>query len=176
MDNQTRAEPSSELSELISIASEAWIFGLPMVEHFKLFSLYRTEFSPVYRDWNEFFHVRNLMTPEMQSVVSPNTDTLMSLVLFDLRSGPALIETPKLNGRYFSLQLIDICTNSFGYIGTRTTGDDAHKTLLYLQGDTDHSQTQVDSKIRSPSFTRPRNLSHRRSRQSRSRVRTSAPK
>ena len=151
MNNQTRAEPHSELSELTSIASKAWVFGLPMVEHFKLFSLYRTEFSPVYRDWNEFFHVRNLMTPEMQSVVSPNTDTLMSLVLFDLRLGPALIETPKLNGRYFSLQLIDICTNSFGYIGTRTTGDGAHKTLLYFQGDTNHRQSQVDSKICSPS-------------------------
>ena len=77
------AKDSSEYSELASIASEAWTFGLPMVEHFKLFSLYRAEFSPVYREWNEFFHVRNLMTPEMQSVVSPNTDTLMSLVLFD---------------------------------------------------------------------------------------------
>ncbi|MEE2900938.1 MAG: DUF1254 domain-containing protein [Myxococcota bacterium] len=151
MHNQTIAEFPSELSELTSLAAEAWIFGLPLVEHFKLFSLYRTEFSPVYRDWNEFFHVRNLMTPEMQSVVSPNTDTLMSLVLFDLRLGPALIETPKLYGRYFSLQLIDICTNSFGYIGTRTTGDAAQRTLLYLQGDTDHSQTQVDSKICSPS-------------------------
>jgi len=151
MDHQTRSEPSSALSELSSIASKAWIFGLPMVEHFKLFSLYRAKFSPVYRDWNEFFHVRNLMTPEMQSVVSPNTDTLMSLVLFDLRSGPALIETPKLDSRYFSLQLIDICTNSFGYIGTRTTGEDAQKTLLYLEGDTSHGQTQVDSKICSPS-------------------------
>ena len=44
----------------------------------------------VYNDWNEFF-VRN--DPEMRSVVSPNTDTLLSLVLFDLRARPALIQT-----------------------------------------------------------------------------------
>ena len=151
MDTEPTLPVSSEHPELTSLAYEAWTFGLPMVEHFKLFSLYRTEFSPVYRDWNEFFHVRNLMTPDMQSVVSPNTDTLMSLVLFDLRAGPALIETPKLNGRYFSLQLIDICTNSFGYIGTRTTGDEAQSILLY-HGDDDFTyDSSANNKITSPS-------------------------
>lgn len=121
--------PLSE-SEAQAIAHEAWIFGLPLVEHFKIFSLYRSRISPVYREWNAFFHVRNLMRPETRAVVSPNADSLMSSVLIDLREQPVVIEIPQLLGRYFSLQLVDILTNSFAYAGTRATGDDAVVLVL----------------------------------------------
>ena len=123
---------SNELTEAEAqkIAYDAWIYGLPLVEHFKIFSLYRSKFSPVYREWNEFFHVRNLMRADTRAVVSPNSDTLMSNVLIDVRTHPVVIEIPSSKGRYFSLQLIDILTNSFAYAGTRTTGEEAVTLVL----------------------------------------------
>lgn len=126
----TEAPPPISPDEAEAIAYEAYIFGLPLVEHFKIFAISHFPGSPFAREDGDFFHMRNLMTPKTRAVVSPNNDTLFSSVIIDLRAEPALVSIPALDGRYFSLQLIDIETNSFAYAGSRVSGQGAHQFIL----------------------------------------------
>ena len=44
----------------------------------------------------------------------------------DLRAEPVILSVPKIDkGRYFSVQLVDLYTHNYGYLGTRTTGNEA---------------------------------------------------
>ncbi|GEN12621.1 Uncharacterized conserved protein [Myxococcus fulvus] len=108
--------------EARDIAREAYVFGLPLVEHYRLFAMTFRPESPQFRPADQFLHFSRLSTPEDREVVSPNNDTLYSVAALDLRGGPVVLETPELNGRYFCNQLVDITTNNLPYIGTRATG------------------------------------------------------
>lgn len=67
-------------------------------------------------------------------VVAPNTDTLYAIAVLDLRSGPLLLDLPDIPGRYHTFQLLDAWTESFAYLGTRTTGGAAGTWLLAPPG------------------------------------------
>jgi hypothetical protein len=54
-------------------------------------------------------------------VVAPNTDTLYAIAVVDLRGGPLLLDLPAIEDRYHTFQIMDAWTNSFAYLGTRTT-------------------------------------------------------
>ena len=63
-------------------------------------------------------------------MTSPNVDTLYSLAFVDLANGPATVTLPATGKRYFSLHLMDMYTNSFAVIGTRTNGGDGGAFVL----------------------------------------------
>ena len=49
----------------------------------------------------------------------------------DLRAEPVVLEVPEIEeGRYYSIQLIDLYTFNFDYIGSRTTGNGAGRYLI----------------------------------------------
>jgi len=108
--------------EARAIAREAYVFGLPLVENYRLFAIDHLPDSPHFRPSNTWRHVSRLVTPQDRDVVTPNNDTLYSEACLDLRGAPVVIETPELSGRYFCIQLVDITTNNLPYIGTRETG------------------------------------------------------
>ena len=80
---------------------------------------------------NQWLHMRELLGPQHRRVVTPNNDTLYSNAWFDLSEGPVVIRVPAMHTRYYVLGLLDMYTNPFGYIGTRTTGHDAGTFLLH---------------------------------------------
>jgi hypothetical protein len=55
-------------------------------------------------------------------IVSPNQDTFYSVAALDLRNGPVVLTVPDVTDRYWTYQFLDAWTNSFHYVGTRTTG------------------------------------------------------
>ena len=63
-------------------------------------------------------------------MTSPNVDTLYSLAFVDLGNGPATVTLPATGKRYFSLHLMDMYTNSFAVLGTRTNGGDGGAFVL----------------------------------------------
>ena len=63
-------------------------------------------------------------------MTSPNVNTLYSLAFVDLGNGPATVTLPATGERYFSLQLMDMYTNSFAVLGTRTIGSDGDAFML----------------------------------------------
>jgi hypothetical protein len=62
---------------------------------------------------------------------TPNSDTPYSWIGFDLRAEPVVVTVPRIEeGRYWSLQLIDLYTHNFDYLGSRTTGNDGGRFLI----------------------------------------------
>ena len=100
--------------DLRSAAREAWIYCLPLMETARM----RTEQGGI----NAFVHRRELATPADRWLTNPNVDTLYSSAFVDLGKGPATVTLPATGERYFSLHLMDMFTNSFAVLGTRTVG------------------------------------------------------
>ncbi len=110
--------------EAKKIAHEAYIYGYGIVENYKaVFGMSVYPESPVYSGFNNYQHMRNLYGPEMKTVVSANNDTIYSTTFADLRKEPLVITVPPTGDRYFSIQLVDMLTDNFAYIGTRSTGN-----------------------------------------------------
>ena len=88
--------------------------------------MYRPRWQPI----NTVGHKRRLATPADQLVTTPNNDTLYSSAWIDLHSGPVTIELPRTGLRYFSVALMDMYSNNFKVLGTRTMGEDGGTFVL----------------------------------------------
>ena len=95
---------------------------------------------------NHFTHTHRRLGPDDREVVSPNNDTVYSNAWLDLAAGPVVIDTPDMGDRYWTLGLLDAWTNPFAYVGRRTTGNRAQRTLVHApgwQGEVPADVTQV---------------------------------
>ena len=63
-------------------------------------------------------------------VARANNDTLYSTTFADLRAEPIVVSVPPTGDRYFVVQLVDMGTDNFAYIGTRSTGGDGGDFVL----------------------------------------------
>jgi hypothetical protein len=82
---------------------------------------------------NQFGSDAQLNTPQPgHSVfVQPNVDTLYTMARLDLTATALVMHVPRITGhRYYVMQFLDPYTNTFAYVGTRTTGDGAHSFLI----------------------------------------------
>jgi hypothetical protein len=88
--------------------------------------------SPEFKaPWNTLVNVARVFTPDDKTIQTPNSDTPYSFLGADLRAEPLVLTVPAVEqGRYYSLQFIDMYTYNFAYVGSRATGDDAGKFLL----------------------------------------------
>ncbi len=116
-----------------AIAKEAYIYGFPMVDSYRIQHAYFVDpMNPEYKGpWNEVHSVARVFTPADTAVQTPNSDTPYSMLGADLRAEPLVLSVPPIGeGRYFSLQFIDGYTYNFAYVGSRTTGNAGGKYLL----------------------------------------------
>ena len=74
---------------------------------------------------NTFQHQRALITAKGQFVTTPNNDTLYSQAWLNLEKGPVTISVPASSGRYYCVPLMDMYSNNFAIVGTRTSGSSA---------------------------------------------------
>jgi len=114
-------------AEARAIAKEAYVWGFPMVESYK--TLYAQAIDAGGSNYraplNHIGGSANVFTPKDTAIVTPNSDTPYSAVWMDLRAEPLVLTIPRIDkGRYYSVQLIDLYTQNFDYIGSRTTGND----------------------------------------------------
>jgi hypothetical protein len=128
------------VDELRRAAREAWLYGLPLIE-----MAAQRNASARASSLNAFGHRRSLSGPRNRGVTAPNNDTLFSSTFLDLRQGPVEVTLPATGDRYFSLALMDMFTNNFAVLGTRTTGRDGGSFVL-----TGPDQAPVADGIRSP--------------------------
>ena len=54
--------------------------------------------------------------------MAPNVDTTYTVGQIDLSDGPLVVDVPDTKGRYYVLQFMDAYSNTFAYVGRRTTG------------------------------------------------------
>jgi hypothetical protein len=116
-----------------AIAKEAYIYGFPMVDNYRiLYAYFVDRDNPEYKGpWNQIVNIPRVFTPEDKAVQTPNSDTPYSMLGLDLRAEPMVLTVPAMEKeRYFSIQLIDLYTHNFGYIGTRTTGNGGGSFLI----------------------------------------------
>lgn len=74
---------------------------------------------------NGFVHIREFPPAEFRDVVRPNFDTLYSSAWLDLTREPIVLSLPDTSGpdgRYYLMPILDMWSNVFHSIGTRTTG------------------------------------------------------
>lgn len=125
--------PEISLEEVRAIAKEAFVYGFPMVDNYRIeYAYFVDETGPEFKaHWNEIRNVPRVYTPEDKAVQTPNSDTPYSFIGMDLRVEPIVLTIPEIEeNRYFSVQLIDAYTHNFEYIGTRTTGNDGGNFLI----------------------------------------------
>jgi len=119
--------------EARAIAREAYIYSFPLVETYKtLYQQAIDQTSPEYKaPLNQLGHARSVATPDDKFVVTPNSDTPYSFAWLDLRAEPVVITMPKIGpDRYYTVQLIDLYTHNFGYLGTRSFGNEGGDFLI----------------------------------------------
>ncbi|MDH5834412.1 DUF1254 domain-containing protein [Luteimonas kalidii] len=119
-------------AELRAIVKEAYIYGFPMVDSYRIqYSYFVDRASPEYKgEWNEVHNVARVFTPQDKAIQTPNSDTPYSFLGADLRAEPLVISVPAIPDRYYSLQFIDMYTHNFAYVGSRATGSAAGDYLL----------------------------------------------
>jgi hypothetical protein len=122
--------PEDEARE---IAVEAWLYAYPLV----LMEITRRVMTNVAvpdgsgkAPMNWFGHKRTFPDASFTDVVSPNADTLYSMMFFDVSKEPLIIEAPSAGARYYLLQHMDMWSDVFASPGTRTTGNGALRYAL----------------------------------------------
>lgn len=114
--------------EARAIAEEAAIYGLPMLMNYSvMYQFAIDDTSSQYKaPFNQIKNEASLASPKDTAVVTPNSDTVYSFIWMDLRAEPIVICVPEgEKSRYYSVQLVNLYTYNFGYIGSRTTGNGA---------------------------------------------------
>lgn len=120
-------------TEARAIAKEAYIYGYPMVDSYRIQYAYFVDTkNPEYKaPWNQLRNFSRVFTPGDKAVQTPNSDTPYSFLGMDLRAEPIVLTVLAIEKeRYFSIQLIDAYTFNFDYIGSRTTGNDGGNFLI----------------------------------------------
>jgi hypothetical protein len=124
----TTAAAPEEIAELQAIAEEAYLYGFPMIVGYDVLYQYF-----IYRDSKQFkasinqlHNEARVFTPKDTGISTPNSDTPYSMALLDLRAEPFVLCVPEVEKtRYYDVQLVDLYTDNYGYIGSRTTGNAA---------------------------------------------------
>jgi hypothetical protein len=146
------AQPTVSPAEARVIAKEAYVYGFPMVDSYRIQHAYFVDAkNPEYKaPWNQIRNFSRVFTPEDKAVQTPNSDTPYSFLGLDLRAEPAVLTVPPIEkNRYFSLQLIDAYTFNFAYIGSRATGNDGGSFVIAGPGWSGETPKGVKQVIRS---------------------------
>lgn len=119
--------------ETRAIAREAYIYGFPMVDSYRIQHAYFVDSkNPEYKGpWNQIVNTPRVYTPADTAIQTPNSDTPYSWLGLDLRAEPMVVTMPMIEkDRYFAVQLIDWYTFNFDYIGSRAPGNDGGSFLI----------------------------------------------
>jgi len=114
--------------EAYEISKQAYIYVFPMIAGYKAmneFNIDKTN-SQYKGPFNTIINAANVFTPKDTAIVTPNSDTPYSMLQVDLRAEPIVFCVPAIDkDRYYSVQLTDMYSFNYGYVGSRATGNDA---------------------------------------------------
>jgi len=127
------ADTSLSTDSITAIAKEAWIYGYPMFYNYK--TIYANAVNKDAKEFiggfNKFKSVAVSATPADTLVVTINNDTPYSMAAINVSDEPVILEVPKMElDRYYVMQLVDLYTFNFEYVGSRATGNQPGKYLI----------------------------------------------
>ena len=129
----TTAAPAVTPAEARAIAKEAYIYGYPLVDNYRVqYAYYVNKSNPNFKaPWNQITNINNVFTPADTAVQTPNSDTPYSWIGLDLRAEPIVLSVPAIDKkRYYDVQMWDAYTYIIGYAGSRTTGNEAGNFMI----------------------------------------------
>ena len=125
------SEPHASADDARAIAKDAYIYASALLENYQ--TLWREVGDPAAPEYvggfNRYRHYAQSFTPANHDIVTPNNDTPYSWAWFDLRAEPIVLQVPAVD-RYYVVQLIDLFTHNFAYVGARATGQQAGAYLI----------------------------------------------
>ena len=115
-------------SEARAIAKQAYLYGYPVVQMYK--TLYAQAVDKGGANFEApFNHIGS--NAQDHTSLAPNVDTPNAFMWMDLRREPLVLTLPGIEDeRYYAVQLVDLYTQNFAYLGTRTTGNHGGHYLI----------------------------------------------
>jgi hypothetical protein len=119
--------------EAEGVAREAIVFAYPMLFNYKtIWEQTQDHLSGSYiGGFNRYRHYTRSYTASDTDIVTPNNDSPYSWAWFDLRREPVVVRVPNVaHDRYYVVQMFDLFTFNFAYVGVRKTGFEAGDYLI----------------------------------------------
>ena len=119
-----------------SLALQAATWGSPLVTMYALRYNDAIDTKAIAQP-NAIWRMEDIITPalaEKAAYVTPNVNVLYGFGFMDLRREPIILEVPNSLNRYYMVQIVDMWTNAFAYVGGRTTGYKGGKFALVGPG------------------------------------------
>lgn len=79
---------------------------------------------------NQFGRIRTYVSPDFKNVVRISVNSLWSHAFLDLDAEPMVVSLPDMGGRYIVMQALNMWTDDFASVGTRTNGGKAGNYLI----------------------------------------------
>lgn len=138
----------SEYSYSLALQAAEW--GLPIV------IMYNLRYNDALKadakaKPNAIWRLEDITTPslaEKAGYVTPNVNVIYGFGFLDLSKEPIILNAPDSNNRYYMIQLVDMYTNSFAYIGGVATGYKGGKFAIVgpgWQGTLPPGVTRIDA-------------------------------
>src|SRR3984957_20208331 len=111
-----RAQSGVSTDEARAIAKEAYIYGFPVVDNYRIqYAYFVKNKNPEYKaPWNHIWNSARLFSPADKAIQTASSDTLDSMWGAGLGAEPLVLTVPAMEkDRYFSVQLIDYYTQNF---------------------------------------------------------------
>lgn len=133
-----------------SLALQAANWGLPIV------IMYNLRYNDALKKGakskpNQIWRLEDITTPELAKkagYVTPNVNVIYGFGFLDLSDEPIILSVPDSNDRYYMVQLVDMYTNSFAYVGGVATGYKGGKFALVgpdWKGELPAGVTRIDA-------------------------------
>ncbi|MGB8422497.1 DUF1254 domain-containing protein, partial [Paraburkholderia sp.] len=87
------AQPSVTPAEARAIAKDAYIYGFPVVDNYRVqYDYFVNSSDPEFKaPWNHIANIPRVFTPADKAVQTPNSDTPYSWMGLDLRAEPIVL-------------------------------------------------------------------------------------
>src|SRR3954447_15262807 len=108
--------------EAAQTAREAMVFAYPMLLNYKtIWEQTQDHLGAAFiGGFNRYRHYTHSYTAADTDIVTPNNDSPYSWAWFDVRREPVVLRVPPVGtDRYYVVQLFDLFTFNFAYVGVR---------------------------------------------------------
>lgn len=130
--NRSTSSAKGRLEESLSIATDAYIYGYPLIT----MDMTRKQMTNVpvpdqgHAPMGQLVKMRTYPAVNYHAVTAPNADTLYTTAWFDVSREPWILGVPDMGDRYYLLPMLDGWTEVFQVPGKRTTGDKPQKYAI----------------------------------------------